>query len=199
MALDLPDTALLFAPCDLVQRVLLSCPSHLICKAHKLQVFSVVSLERLVGWDKGLTTGLTCMQAAANSVQVPVVQPLCSGGNNPSSERSTGSHASGPPSASLGSQLSSEPSGSPGGCSARGCANDHGLLNLAAAAEQGWRPMHTAVDFLLIAVCACLWHGRERHACMQRIVRGIMIGAGICSAWINSGSNDLALLRWCTL
>lgn len=87
------------------------------------------------------------MQAVGNAAQAAVALPLCSGGGNgPSSERSTGSHASEPPSASLGSQLSSEPSGSPaaGGCgsgaSGRGCALDHGLLNLAAAAEQGETP-----------------------------------------------------------
>jgi hypothetical protein len=92
-------------------------------------------------WTAGLKGLIRCalflLQPAGNHVQVPVGQPVCSAVNNPSSERSTGSHASGPSSHSAGSQHSTEPSGSPKGGTAGSNSLRQGLLNLAAAAEQG--------------------------------------------------------------
>lgn len=81
-------------------------------------------------------TTLVEAQAVAN---LPIVQPYANGGAVHSSERSTGSHGSDHPSASMGSRQSSEPSGSPAGrATCPGAANSR-LLNLAAAAEQGAR------------------------------------------------------------
>ncbi len=56
-----------------------------------------------------------------------------------SSERSTGSHASDHQHSGSGSRLSSEPDSPPGSRErhVNGAAHDRGLLNLAAAAEQG--------------------------------------------------------------
>ncbi|CAL5223875.1 g6466 [Coccomyxa viridis] len=65
-----------------------------------------------------------------------------------SSERSTGSHASDHQHSGSGSRLSSEPDSSPGSRErhVNGAAPDTGLLNLAAAAEQGRLPNGVVTD-----------------------------------------------------
>lgn len=99
-----------------------------------------------------------CVQAMAHA---PLVQHALglvhANGGVPSSERSTGSHASDHPSASLGSHMSSEPSGSPpaGRAARAGRAADSGLLDLAAAAEQGAWSCDARNGMVRTAVCAC--------------------------------------------
>lgn len=70
----------------------------------------------------------------------PVAQPAPHNTSYHSSERSTGSHASDHQHSGSGSRMSSEPDSSPGSRERHvngGTPHDRGLLNLAAAAEQG--------------------------------------------------------------
>ena len=86
----------------------------------------------------GLSSPVACMQAAAEPPPA-AQQPPPQNGSYQSSERSTGSHASDHQHSGSGSRLSSEPDSSPGSRErhVNGAAPDTGLLNLAAAAEQG--------------------------------------------------------------
>ena len=85
------------------------------------------------------------MQAAAEPPPAAQQPPPQHNASYQSSERSTGSHASDHQHSGSGSRLSSEPDSSPGSRErhVNGAAPDTGLLNLAAAAEQG---AYTALD-----------------------------------------------------
>ncbi len=97
------------------------------------------------------------MQAAAEPPPAAQQPPPQHHASYQSSERSTGSHASDHQHSGSGSRLSSEPDSSPGSRErhVNGAAPDTGLLNLAAAAEQGAATSLTSCRTHLTGQSAC--------------------------------------------